>query len=281
MKICVLPNGEFTTHRKLVPRSSLRARSSRVIRAATCSDCSPKMSKAASDGQVYKSAPASPEIQRLSIEVDRVLTTSPSGAPTTREGWDIRAYPPKQRATVQTARKLARKLSYLHGGTCERCWLQGPQCICQQVLPLPFRHRLWIYTHHDEVLLAADTCKLLLAAYPGKARLIVGDLPKHEEELFQVLQRRGNKAFVLFPAENASSFAKLAGLSSAADGSSEIGVTSHPLSSTRETEDEVPEEWDIVVLDGTWEQARRLNSRLPASARALTLCPSPRFAHPG
>eukprot|EP00854_Cymbomonas_tetramitiformis_P009967 gene9967-11801_t len=72
-----------------------------------------------------------------------------------------------------------------------------------------------------------------------------------EEELFQVLQRRGNKAFVLFPAENASSFAKLAGLSSAADGSSEIGVTSHPLSSTRETEDEVPEEWDIVVLDGT------------------------------
>uniref|UniRef100_A0A7S0N4B5 tRNA-uridine aminocarboxypropyltransferase n=1 Tax=Pyramimonas obovata TaxID=1411642 RepID=A0A7S0N4B5_9CHLO len=188
-------------------------------------------------------------IRRISDEVARLLSKPPAATMPETEGkaWEIKQYPPQERESVITARKLATKLSYLQGETCPHCWLQRNHCICSQVQPLPMRHRLWIYSHLDEVLLAADTSKLLLAAYPQTARLVVNGLPSLEQEMKDALAGSA-RAFVLFPAENATSFDQLAAAVAPGGTAGDDGSEG--------------EAWDIVVLDGTWEQARKLNSRL-------------------
>ena len=60
-----------------------------------------------------------------------------------------------------------------------RCWLQRAHCVCESCKPLdglgPAVRRIYVYMHHKEVLLAVDTAKLILAAYP-EARLVIAGL---------------------------------------------------------------------------------------------------------
>ena len=59
-----------------------------------------------------------------------------------------------------------------------RCWLQRAHCVCDSCKPLdlgPAVRRIYVYMHHKEVLLAVDTAKIILAAYP-EARLVIAGL---------------------------------------------------------------------------------------------------------
>ena len=92
--------------------------------------------------------------------------------------------------------------------------------------------------HHKEVLLAVDTAKLILAAYP-EARLVIAGLKGQPAEAEMRAALEDGAAVVLFPSDDAAPASELAG----------------PV--------------DVVVIDGTWEQAQKLNARLPGRRAKL------------
>jgi len=103
--------------------------------------------------------------------------------------------------------------------------------------------------HHKEICLAVDTAKIILAAFPERCRLVVGGIaPEYQDSMAQLMDAvQKNRTLVLFPDENASTFRDLMG--GLAVGEAESG----------------DEQWDVIVLDGTWSQARKLYSRYISS----------------
>ena len=91
--------------------------------------------------------------------------------------------------------------------------------------------RIYVYMHHKEVLLAVDTAKLILAAYADAHLVIAGVKGQPAEDEMRAALEAGD-AVVLFPSDDAAPASALAG----------------PV--------------DVVVIDGTWEQAQKLNARL-------------------
>lgn len=192
--------------------------------------------------------------------------------------------------------------------------------------------RLFVLMHHKEVGLAVDTAKLLLAAYPTVARLLVGGLGGHLEEeeeeeisaannssqankhikgdsdddgnreatakaiadmgpvpgsesqgrrlqptyreLVQALAENNNRAFVLFPALDAKPFSEVAANAAATTSTAAKGVANtnehtargasvaSDVSEHGNGSNEETSSWDVVVIDGTWEQARKMHARL-------------------
>ena len=92
--------------------------------------------------------------------------------------------------------------------------------------------------HHKEVLLAVDTAKIILAAYPGAPR--DGGLKGQPAEA-EMRAAGGGAAVVLFPSDDAAPASALSG----------------PV--------------DVVVIDGTWEQAQKLNARLPGGRNSTKI----------
>ena len=109
-----------------------------------------------------------------------------------------------------------------------RCWLQRAHCVCDSCKPLdlgPAVRRIYVYMHHKEILLAVDTAKIILAAYP-EARLVIAGLKGQPAEAEMRAALEDGAAVVLFPSDDAAPASELAG----------------PV--------------DVVVIDGTWERRK-------------------------
>jgi len=227
--------------------------------------------------------------------------------------------PPMEREATGVAQVLRARLDALaRNGDCRRCWLQRAHCVCAQCPPLaadtsaagtpaagplaagpfvndtgeqrrehwlrgPRLRRLFVVMHHKEVGLAVDTAKLLLAAWPLEARLVVPGLgARHQPamaELEKALQvpRGESRTLVLFPSPDARTFAEVlrevapprAGAHNPAPG---FGVPGGDGEKGGDGEEDCGEEvdegegWDVVVVDGTWAQARKLHARLESAA---------------
>lgn len=118
--------------------------------------------------------------------------------------------------------------------------MQRAHCVCNSCVPLelvPTVRRIYVYMHHKEVLLAVDTAKIILAAYP-EARLVIAGLKGQPAEAEMRAALENGEAVVLFPSEDAELASEVSG----------------PV--------------DLVVIDGTWEQAQKLHARLPGRRRA-------------
>jgi DTW domain-containing protein YfiP len=169
---------------------------------------------------------------------------------------DILNLSPPERQAVGVARNLHKRLTALsRNNDCRRCWLQQKHCICSQCPPLegsiPKIWRLFLLIHHKEVCLAVDTARLILSSFPDTCRLVVGGIgPEFQESMAEMLDAVQNErnCLVLFPADNAKTFGELEASSHLEDN---IGVQSS-------TSDE---RWDVIVIDGTWSQARKLHAR--------------------
>jgi DTW domain-containing protein YfiP len=168
---------------------------------------------------------------------------------------DILNLSPPERQAVGVARNLHKRLTALsRNNDCRRCWLQQKHCICSQCPPLegsiPKIWRLFLLIHHKEVCLAVDTARLILSSFPDTCRLVVGGIgPEFQESMAEMLDAVQNErnCLVLFPADNAKTFGELEA-SHLEDGSGVRSSTSD-------------ERWDVIVIDGTWSQARKLHAR--------------------
>ena len=119
---------------------------------------------------------------------------------------------------------------------CERCWQRQDSCICAALTPLPTRTRLLILRHQSERRRPSSTARLAALLLPAVRIVDYGDGPLPDLDLAD--------SWLLFP-----------------DGPALSVAPSPPPA-------------QLVILDGTWTQARRMRNRVSALA---TL---PRFSLP-
>lgn len=100
--------------------------------------------------------------------------------------------------------------------------------------------------------MVVDTAKIIFAAFPDQARIVVGGIPAKYQTAMQEmnLSIARNEAAVLFPTDQAPTVKQLFR-------ENDITTSSLPRS--------------IILIDGTWVQARRLYKRYVANCATVQL----------
>jgi DTW domain-containing protein YfiP len=142
---------------------------------------------------------------------------------------------------------------------CPRCWLPQANCICpltpavdassddsssSSSQKLRCVNRIFVLMHQKEICLSVDTAKMILAAYPENCRLVVAGIgPEYQDsmkELEDALQNGAETCLILFPSPEATTVADSDSLQSRLRAGRKV---------------------DVVVIDGTWKQARKIYHR--------------------
>jgi len=170
--------------------------------------------------------------------------------------------PPAQRESVGVSNRLSNRIKSLHkNNDCSTCWLQRAHCICKQTPPIDHLiphniNRLFMVMHHKEIGLVVDTAKLLLNATPTKARLIVSGIDEEYQEsareLRDAIEQKERRCIVLFPTDDARTFEELCR-------ESNVSTSNNKMDGTGELMEK--EMFDVIIMDGTWSQARKIHSR--------------------
>jgi DTW domain-containing protein YfiP len=167
----------------------------------------------------------------------------------------------EERETVGIVRHLHKRLQVLEKNEmCRRCWLQQRNCICQSLRPIQlpsYIHRIFLLSHHKEIGMSIDTMKIILCAFPEACRLVVAGLPEQASVLELQLALQAPSTLLLYPYENSPTFAKLYQQRPADADDCTAMRTSTSAASTP---------FDIVLIDATWEQARRIFHRYLSSS---------------
>lgn len=189
-------------------------------------------------------------LSQIDLTVNRVLNKYGSNT-------SVKELPPEEREVLRVAHHLKDRLQTLRNNdVCSRCWVERPYCFCKSIPPVEASsssssslNRLFLLMHHREIGMAVDTAKLILSSYPTTCRLVVAGIGAEYQdsmaELETALRERRTKCLVLFPDEKTSR-------------------TYEELLKEEEEADCCSEEeggWDLIVIDGTWQQARRIQKR--------------------
>ncbi len=175
--------------------------------------------------------------------------------------------PPSEREVINIVRYLDDRIQRMkQQDICRRCWYPKPKyCICATLQPmiLPgYIQQIYILAHYKEIGLMIDTMKLLLCAYPNICQLVVGGISEQYQtsmcDMSALIQGENNhnkntKTLVLFPSSDAITFPTYFEQQrrqySSIDRHNNNNITDHaPI-------------YNIIVVDATWEQARRLYNR--------------------
>ena len=106
-----------------------------------------------------------------------------------------------------------------------------------------------------------DTAKLLLNAMPSRARLVVSGISEEYQdsakELLEALQQKERKCIVLFPTDNAKTFLEFDAMNR--DRNTVRDSVCNEDHNAKISDKE--EKYDVIVMDGTWQQARKIHQR--------------------
>ncbi len=129
-------------------------------------------------------------------------------------------------------------------GRCPVCWVKQEHCVCPLVPQVPTRTRVLFVRHEREAAKSTGTARIAQLALPHHALVSYGDVPTEADAALAAMDLAG--AAVLFPAEPPAPW---------------------PLEPPR----------TLVIIDGTWRQARKMMKKLPALAHLprLALPPKP------
>ena len=187
--------------------------------------------------------------------------------------------PSDQRESFGVAKNVGKRLRSLRkNDDCPRCWMQRYHCICEDCgpvadcsdeasdapdildhsnSPLGSLKRIFLVVHHKEIGLKVDTAKLILAAFPFQCELVVGGIgPEHQESMKQMLesiQDSKRMSLLLFPDETAETLEEIV------TKKRNTASAATPICESDSNDEE--HEYDLIVLDGTWAQARKFHSR--------------------
>lgn len=191
--------------------------------------------------------------------------------------------PPEDRETVLIARCLSGRLAHARQhNVCPHCWLQRPDhCFCSQCPAVPVLddnldtsklgiRRIFLLLHYREVFMGVDTAKLILKAFPETTRLVIAGIPAQYQASMAELEDasrmssspRRRKLCVLFPDEAAKTIGELQeeyDSSSSGTTGDDTDVVLDTITPRKQEND--TQGWDVVVIDGTWQQARRMKLR--------------------
>lgn len=174
---------------------------------------------------------------------------------------DITLLPPEQRSAALTAAKAQNVATELRQkGRCEACALMLEHCVCggldgltRELAMFELGLRFAVWMHVSERLRASNTGKLLLRVLPG-CELFLHGLPADAERFRSRIA--GCKAYVLFPSDTAVALSAVAAeiLTAAA------AAIGSPASAADGEDAAAPPL--IVLVDGTWDQAKRMHRAL-------------------
>jgi len=202
---------------------------------------------------------------------------------------NILSLPRTEREAVAVSRRLHERLRRAAntGVFCRSCWLQRAHCVCDRLVPLitssdekyrlrqplsvPFPVRtLFVLMHHKEAMLAVDTAKVMLSTFPD-ARLVVGGIgTEYQKNMDQMLRSlESGRAMVLFPGDSATEYAEMMAQKIKTWSKRERADDDDNCDVHFSVSSLLP--IDLIVIDGTWSQARRLYASLPAKAKASCL----------
>jgi DTW domain-containing protein YfiP len=193
--------------------------------------------------------------------------------------------PVQDREAIGVAKHLQSRIDYLRRtNSCRRCWLHREEhCVCIQCPPLetlptsvskndtnankcPPRlgkvKRIFLLQHHKEIGMVVDTAKFITAAFPESCQLVVNGIgPDYQPSMRDMLDSidagrdpTNRRCLVLFPAEGSKTSDELFQMKEADEG--EVILKS---ASSESTDNE--EHYDLIVIDGTWSQARKMHAR--------------------
>jgi DTW domain-containing protein YfiP len=136
--------------------------------------------------------------------------------------------------------------------------------------------RIFLIMHHKEVGLKVDTAKLILASYPFQCELVIGGIgPEYQKSMKGLLKSIDDPtitSLVLFPDESANTLNEIIMMndvnnnisennnnikSSSSGGGNQILCDNEENHNNNNNNDF----YDLIVLDGTWAQARKFHSR--------------------
>jgi DTW domain-containing protein YfiP len=199
--------------------------------------------------------------------------------------------PVDQREAFGVAKHLDKRLRSLRkNNDCPRCWMQRYHCICKecgpvaaepvgttndihnhQQKPLGSLRRIFLVVHHKEIGLKVDTAKLILAAFPFQCELVVGGIgPEHQasmKNMMDSIRDPSRTSLVLFPDETAETLEEIVAAKKRTQRITPTRSLSDPPTQSgnenekAEARDDADEGYDLIVLDGTWAQARKFHSR--------------------
>lgn len=186
----------------------------------------------------------------------------------------ITTFPAADRETIGVASKLRTRLdSFARNKDCRRCWLQKRHCVCGSCPPLEGDNattttsyggienvnRLFLLTHHKEICMVVDTAKIILSSFPNTSRLVVNGIGREFQpsmgemlDVYNDALSGRSKCLILFPTDDAKTFDDIV-----VDSSSAAAADGDPKKG-----------WDVIVIDGTWQQARKMHSKyFPADSK--------------
>lgn len=187
---------------------------------------------------------------------------------------EIQTIPPQDRESIGVSHRLSNRLSNLHkNNDCPSCWQQRAHCICSKTPPiddlLPSQiDRIFMIMHHKEIGLIVDTAKLVFMAFPKKTRLIINGISEEYQTSLQEMnqifrqERNDRQCLVLFPTEDALPFQELYPPSPNMYSNSSQNTSTSTISNTNhQNNDPKNMMFDIIIMDGTWQQAQKMHQR--------------------
>lgn len=159
---------------------------------------------------------------------------------------EITNVPLHERDTLNAAQYLQYRLqAFRDTQNCPNCWLPRPtHCICSQCKPIAQRpsklNRIFLIMHYKEIMMKVDTAKLIWACFPDTVLVVSGIGSEFQPAMAQLEEAmEAKRCLVLFPTDSARTFTEI--------------------------EKDLPcskdEGVDVIVVDGTWQQARRMHKK--------------------
>jgi DTW domain-containing protein YfiP len=204
---------------------------------------------------------------------------------------NIHDLPSDEREAVLIARCLRGRLDDAQRlGVCHRCWLQQPSCFCLKCPPLDepliwrqnavgdtarkssptsILRRLFLIIHYREIFMAVDTAKLIMAVLPQSTKLVISGIPsKYQASMAELDEavaqakshERRDNFLILFPDDAAETFNTIV-TNQRRQPSILMDNDLRKLNDCVCESDSGNQQYDIVVIDGTWQQARRMKLR--------------------
>ena len=161
----------------------------------------------------------------------------------------VRDFSPASRQQYMVEEHVGRRESFMERkGRCGVCALTVAYCVCGELNKLSldnFSFSVAVLMNTNEKYRSSNTAKVIEKVLDAK--LLISQVPADEETLDELLSKHAENCFVLFPSEDSQSF-------------EDLPVFAEPPL--------------IILLDGTWRQARRLNQRIPASVPRVKVNPN-------
>jgi len=159
----------------------------------------------------------------------------------------------RYKEVVKAKREFCKKFAESKN-RCPACMLKLSICICERlddlrVEPEKLPVDVVVYMNHKEWLRASNTAKIISRIL--NARVFVCGDDDDERDFNELVANRRNNAVVLFPSDSAVTWDEVVRVRDAQEG--------RPL---------------VIVLDGTWGQARRLNQKIDESIPRIKITPS-------